>query len=81
MKTIKEEAKNYAFIPNNIKYNSDIDISREKDFVSGAEMVQKHILDRAIITRGAMILDGYDEYDSCIKYMNEFINEIKELEK
>ena len=36
------------------------------------------------ITRGAMILDGYDCYDSCIKYMDELIekyNKIAELEK
>lgn len=30
------------------------------------------------ITRGAMILDGYDCYDSCIKYMDELIEKYNE---
>ena len=31
------------------------------------------------ITRGAMILDGYDCYDSCIKYMDELIEKYTKL--
>ena len=33
------------------------------------------------ITRGAMILDGYDCYDSCIKYMDELIEKYNKILK
>ena len=33
------------------------------------------------ITRGAMILDGYDCYDSCIKYMDELIEKYNKYSK
>ena len=33
------------------------------------------------ITRGAMILDGYDCYDSCVKYMNELIEKYERNDK
>jgi len=39
----------------------------------------KKIIDKIKVTRGAMILDGYDEYDSCVKYMDELIKEIETL--
>ena len=42
-------------------------------------LYRKDIIDKIKITRGAMILDGYDEYDSCIKYMDELIEEIEAL--
>ena len=42
-------------------------------------LYRKDIIDKIKITRGAMILDGYDEYDSCIKYMDELIEEIENL--
>jgi hypothetical protein len=31
------------------------------------------------VTRGAMILDGYDDLDSCDKYMDELIKEVEAL--
>ncbi len=40
---------------------------------------KKDVIDRIEITKGAMILDGYEVYDSCIKYMNELEKEIEEL--
>lgn len=42
-------------------------------------LLRKNIIDKIKVTRGAMILDGYDEYDSCIKYMDELIEEIEAL--
>ena len=42
-------------------------------------LLRKNIIDKIKVTRGAMILDGYDDYDSCIKYMDELIEEIEEL--
>ena len=52
--------------------------------ITGTKLVNralylKDIIDKVKITRGAMILDGYDEYDSCIKYMDELIEEIEAL--
>lgn len=41
----------------------------------------KDIIDEATIVKGAMILDGYDEEDSCIHYMNGFIKELIEFNK
>lgn len=35
--------------------------------------LQTQFLNDLKITRGAMILDGYDCYDSCVKYMDELI--------
>lgn len=37
------------------------------------------IIDEVEITKGAMILDGYDEEDSCIHYMNGLIKELKNI--
>lgn len=42
-------------------------------------LLRKNIIDKIKITRGAMILDGYDEFDSCVKYMDELIKEIETL--
>ena len=42
-------------------------------------LLRKNIIDKIKITRGAMILDGYDELDSCIKYMDELIKEVEAL--
>lgn len=37
------------------------------------------IIDEVEITKGAMILDGYDKEDSCIHYMNGLIKELKNV--
>ena len=37
------------------------------------------VFDELIITTGEMILDGYEDDDSCIKYLNMTINEIEEI--
>jgi predicted kinase len=37
------------------------------------------VLNDLKITRGAMILDGYDCYDSCVKYMDELISTYKSM--
>lgn len=39
------------------------------------------VIDEAEITKGAMILDGYDEEDTCIHYMNGLIKELKNVER
>ena len=47
-------------------------------FYEGGKSIVNDISKQLHILVGAMILDGYDENDSCIKYVNDFI---KELEK
>ena len=42
-------------------------------------LLRKNIIDKIKITRGAMILDGYDEFDSCVKYIDELIKEVEAL--
>lgn len=37
------------------------------------------VFDELKITTGAMILDGYEDDDSCIKYLNITTNEIEEI--
>ena len=41
-----------------------------------AAIYRKELRDKVISTKGAMILDGYEPEDSCIKFMNELIDEI-----
>lgn len=42
-------------------------------------LYRKEIIDKIKVTRGAMILDGYEEFDSCVKYMDELIKEVETL--
>ena len=39
------------------------------------------VIDEVAITKGAMILDGYNEEDSCIHYMNGLIKELSSLNR
>lgn len=43
------------------------------------EALKQKAVDRASITMGAMILDGYEPEDSCVKYVQELIEELKGL--
>lgn len=46
---------------------------------ANAVLFKKEVIDKLHITVGAMILDGYDELDSCVKYVNELIHELDQL--
>ena len=48
-----------------VKFSSDFSPKNVK--------LEQKILNDLRITKGAMILDGYECYDSCIKYMDELI--------
>lgn len=37
---------------------------------------KEELIGKIIATKGAMILDGYEPGDSCIKFMNELIDEL-----
>ena len=52
----------------------------EKSDTSKAKAVvfKKEVIDKLHITVGALILDGYDEFDSCVKYVNDLIRELDE---
>ena len=41
-----------------------------------AAIYRKELRDKVIYTKGAMILDGYEPEDSCIKFMNDLIKEL-----
>ena len=41
-----------------------------------AAIYRKELRGKIIATKGAMILDGYEPEDSCIKFMNELIDEL-----
>lgn len=48
--------------------------------VNGRDYISKvKVLNDLYITRGAMILDGYECYDSCVKYMDELISAYKNM--
>ena len=40
-------------------------------------LLRKNIIDKIKVTRGAMILDGYDDLDSCVKFMDGLIKEVE----
>lgn len=41
-----------------------------------AAIYRKELREKVISTKGAMILDGYEPEDSCIKFMNDLIKEL-----
>jgi hypothetical protein len=45
---------------------------------ANAVLLKKEVIDKLNITVGAIILDGYDEFDSCVKYVNDLIRELDE---
>lgn len=40
-------------------------------------LFKKKVIDKLHITAGAMILDGYEPEDSCVKYINDLIKELE----
>ena len=45
---------------------------------ANAVLLKKEVIDKLHITVGAIILDGYDGFDSCVKYVNDLIRELDE---
>lgn len=63
-------------------FNGDLtpDFADDTCYVDEHNYIAKiKVLNDLKITRGAMILDGYDCYDSCIKYMDELIEKYNGL--
>lgn len=74
---IKEKAKEYAEDLSTIYDKTPIDLI-EMCFIDGATCMKKEIAEQLHIVVGAMILDGYDEYDYCVKFVNEYIKELED---
>ena len=56
-------------------------IAMDENSINLAKAIISDIIDEVAITKGAMILDGYDEEDSCIHYMNGLVKELSDLNK
>lgn len=62
------------------KGNFTSDLIYNTRTVNGRDYILKvKVLNDLKITRGAMILDGYDCYDSCIKYVDELIKSYENM--
>ena len=62
------------------KGNFTSDLIYDTRTVNGCDYISKvKVLNDLKITRGAMILDGYDCYDSCIKYVDELIKSYENM--
>lgn len=62
------------------KGNFTSDLIYDTRTVDGRDYISKvKVLNDLKITRGAMILDGYDCYDSCIKYVDELIKSYENM--
>ena len=59
-------------------YSAITVIEKSDTSKANAVLFKKEVIDKLHITVGAMILDGYDELDSCVKYVNDLIRELDE---
>lgn len=59
--------------------DSAITVIEKSDTIkANAVLFKKEVIDKLHITVGALILDGYDELDACVKYVNDLIRELDE---
>lgn len=76
MKELEKAAKNYADTMYRFEDRGVLYQETQDDFKAGANWLKSFLLEKLQVYKGAMILDGYDPEDSCIKFMNELIEEI-----
>lgn len=76
MKELEKAAKNYADTMYRFEDRGVLYQETQNDFKAGADYLKSSLLEKLQVYKGAMILDGYDPEDSCIKFMNELIEEI-----
>ena len=79
MRTLRDCIRNSTTPPKeSIKaFDSAISVIEKTNIQTvNASIYRKELRDKIIITKGAMILDGYEPEDSCIKFMNELIDEL-----
>ena len=56
-------------------------MTMDENSINLAKAIINDIIDEVAITKGAMILDGYDEEDSCIHYMNGLVKDLSDFNK
>lgn len=76
MKELEKAAKNYADTMYRFEDRGVLYQETQNDFKAGANYLKSLLLEKLQVYKGAMILDGYDPEDACIKFMNELIEEI-----
>ena len=54
-------------------------MTMDENSINLAKAIISDIIDEVAITKGAMILDGYDKEDSCIHYMNGLVKELSDF--
>ena len=79
MRTLRECIRNSTTPPKESiqAFDSAISVIEKTNLQTvNAAIYRKELRDKVISTKGAMILDGYEPEDSCIKFMNELIDEL-----
>ena len=79
MRTLRDCIRNSTTPPNESirAFDSAISVIEKTNLQTvNASIYRKELRDKVIYTKGAMILDGYEPEDSCIKFMNELIDEL-----
>ena len=79
MRTLRECIRNSTTPPNESiqAFDSAISVIEKTNLQTvNAAIYRKELRDKVISTKGAMILDGYEPEDSCIKFMNDLIDEL-----
>ena len=79
MRTLRECIRKSTTPPNESiqAFDSAISVIEKTNLQTvNAAIYRKELRDKVISTKGAMILDGYEPEDSCIKFMNDLINEL-----
>lgn len=79
MRTLRECIRNSTTPPKESiqAFDSAISVIEKTNLQTvNAAIYRKELRDKVISTKGAMILDGYEPEDSCIKFMNDLIKEL-----
>ena len=79
MRTLRDCIRNSTTLPKESirAFDSAISVIEKTNLQTvNASIYRKELRDKVIYTKGAMILDGYEPEDSCIKFMNELIDEL-----
>ena len=79
MRTLRDCIRNSTIPPRESiqEFDSAISVIEKTNLQTvNAAIYRKELRDKVISTKGAMILDGYEPEDSCIKFMNDLIDEL-----
>lgn len=79
LRTIRDCIRNSKTPPKECiqAFNSAISVIEKTNIQTvNAAIYRKELRDKVISTKVAMILDGYEPEDSCIKFMNDLLKEL-----